>query len=249
MDKRDQVLSYFRELKLKAFVENYEQLIEKGNKTIDEVLLELCLLETDRRYSAKIKSRIKHAEFPVTKTLAMLDYKITPRLPKQTVDTLATCKFIENKENVILIGDSGGGKTHLAVALGIEACKKLHNVKFYTICKLANLLIKEHEHGDIERFLSKLKRYSCIVIDEIGYVTISKKAAELLFQVFSNRYEAGSIIVTSNLAFDRWMETFIDETMTGALLGRLTHHSTIIKYDWGNVRLKQAKEKKKKRKN
>lgn len=248
MDKREQLMSFFQELKLKAFIENYERLV-CGNKSIDEILLELCLLETDRRYSTKVKTRIKQAGFPKIKTLAMLDYTLTPTLPKQTVDTLATCKFIDTKENVVLVGDSGGGKTHLAIALGIEACKKLYNVKFFTICQLANLLIKEHDQDDIERFMSKLKRYSLIIIDEIGYVTtISKKGAELLFQVFSDRYESGSIIITTNLLFNRWTEVFLDKTMTTALLDRLTHHATIIKYDWGSVRFNQAKDQKKEKK-
>lgn len=248
MDKREEVLSLFRELKLKAFAENYERLA-CGNKSVDEILAELCLLETERRYSTKVKSRIKQAGFPKVKTLAMLDYALTPMLPKQTVDTLATCKFVEKKENVILVGDSGGGKTHLAIALGIEACKKLHPVKFFTVCQLANLLTKEHDLGDIDRFMGRLKRYSVIIVDEIGYVTtISKKGAELLFQVFSDRYEAGSLIITSNLVFNKWTEVFLDKTMTTALLDRLTHHATIIKYDWGSVRFNQAKDPKTERK-
>ncbi len=245
MDKREQVLSYFRELKLKAFEENYECVVARGNKSIDEILLELCLQETDRRYSSKVKSRIKKAGFPTAKTLTMLNYERTPELPKQTIETLSRCKFIDRKENIILVGDSGGGKTHLAIALGIEACKKLYSVKFFTLCQLANLLIKEHDSGDIEKFMLKLKRYSLIIVDEIGYVkTISNKGAELLFQVFSNRYESGSLIVTSNLLFSHWTEIFIDKTMTTALLDRLTHHATIIKYDWGSVRFNEATEKK-----
>lgn len=247
MDKREQLFSFFRELKLKAFDENYER-IACGNKSIDEILVELCHLEVERRYSAKVKSRIRQAGFPKTKTLAMLNYALSPGLPQRTVETLATCKFIEQKENLILVGDSGGGKTHLAIALGIEACKKLYHVKFFTICQLANLLIKEHEQGDIERFMTRLKRYSLVVIDEVGYVTtISKKGAELLFQVFSDRYESGSIIVTSNLVFSQWTDVFLDKTMTAALLDRLTHHATIIKYDWGSLRLNQAQKKKKKK--
>lgn len=239
MDRRKELMGYFKQLNLKEFMEKYENICQ-GNKSTDSVLLELCALEIDRRYNARVKKRIKQAGFPKMKTLAMLSYDLTPKLPKQTVETLATCKFITRKENVILIGDSGGGKTHLGIALGIEACRQDFSVKFFTVCQLANDLSKAYKEGNIEKFMDKIRRYSLCVIDEIGYVPISKEGAELLFQVFSDRYESGSLIVTSNLSFSKWTEVFIDKTMTTALLDRLTHNATIIKYDWGSVRFSQA---------
>lgn len=232
-------MGYFKELSLKAFAEQYEEVC-RGNKSTDSVLLELCNYEMERRYSARVKRRIKQAGFPKIKTLAMLSYKVTPKLPKQTVQALSTCKYITRKENVLLVGDSGGGKTHLAIALGLEACRQDFSVKFFTVCQLANELLKAYKEGNIEKFMAKIRKYNVCIIDEIGYVTISKKGAELLFQVFSDRYEAGSLIVTSNLNFSTWTEVFIDKTMTTALLDRLTHNATIIKYDWGSVRFNQA---------
>lgn len=249
MNERKKLLQLFKELNLKSFAEQYEEVITNNDQTTDNILLELCKSEVEEDMLQKVKSKIKHASFPKTKTLAMLDYNKAPKLPKRTVETLATCAFIKQNENLILIGDSGGGKTHLAIALGIEACKKNFRVKFFTACQLVNILLEHYEHNDIEKFMTKLKRYSLIIIDEIGYVPFSKKGAELLFQVFSDRYESGSVIVTSNLNFSQWTEVFIEKTMTTALLDRLAHHATIIKYDWGSIRFNQAVNRKKKQNN
>ncbi len=245
MNPNQQLQELFTQLNLKAFSENYQQMISQGESSIQSILLKLCRLEVDRRYSSRVKSRIKNAGFPKIKTLAMLDYKLTPNLPRQIVENLATCEFINNKQNAIFIGGSGGGKTHLAIALGIQACKNLHSVKFFTVAQLAHRLINEYKEGKIERFLDKFRKFDLVIVDEIGYVTTTKKGAELLFQAFSNRYESGSMIVTSNLHFSKWTDVFIDKTMTTALLDRLTHKATIIKYDWGSVRLNQSLEEKK----
>jgi len=244
MDKSKELIHYFTELRLKCFAQHYHSLLDE-KKDVESVLLELCQMETEKRYSAQVKRKIKQAGFPKVKTLAMLDYDKAPKLPRRMIETLSLCKFIEQKENLILVGDSGGGKTHLAIALGLEACKKLHSVKFFTACQLVNILMQEFQNGDFEKFMAKLKKCSLLIIDEVGYVPFSKTGAELLFQVFSNRYESGSIILTSNLNFSRWTDVFIDKTMTAALLDRLTHHATIITYDWGSIRFNQALTKKK----
>jgi DNA replication protein DnaC len=246
MDRRKELLECFKELKLKAFQEQYEPVVMEGNRSIDEVLLQLCKLEIDRRYNARVRNRIKAASFPKIKTLAMLDFNKAPKLPKQTVETLATCQFIEHKRNVVLVGDSGGGKTHLAIALGIEACRKTFSVKFFTASELVNRLLSENKDGQIQKFLSKLKNYDLLIIDEMGFLSLPKKGAEVLFQVFSDRYETGSIIVTSNLSFSQWTEVFIDKTLTTALLDRLTHNATIIKYDWGSIRFNDTVQEQKK---
>ncbi len=235
------LLPLLKELKLKAFADHFEEVIASEAST-SEVLLKLCQFELERRWNTKIKRKIKDANFPKIKTLAMLDYQKAPRLPQKTVLELAEGKFISQKQNAILVGDSGGGKTHLAIAIGIAACQLGYSVKFYTACQLANNLLKEFEEGNIEKMMNKLKKYSLLIVDELGYIPFSKKASELMFQVFSDRYEAGSIIITTNLNFSKWTEVFIDKTMTTALLDRLTHNATIIKYDWGSFRFNQAAE-------
>ena len=246
MYKKNKLMELLKELRLKGFLENYEEITSQENKSIDEIMLELCEIEAEKRYIDRIKRKIKQASFPKMKTLAMIDYKKAPKLPKQKIEKLATCEFINKKENVVLVGDSGGGKTHLAIALGVEACKRDYKVKFFTACQLVNILVEEYENKTIEKFMNKLKKYPLIVVDELGYIPFSQKGGELLFQVFSNRYESGSIIVTSNLHFSKWSEIFIKEAMTAALLDRLIHHATIIKYDWGSIRFNESRKKMKK---
>ena len=141
---------------------------------------------------------------------------------------------------MLISQDIGGGKTHLAISLGLEACKCNRTVGFYDVSKLSNMLLKEHKYGDIEKFLLKLKKLDLLILDELGYVPFSKNSAELLFRVISERYEVGSIIMTTNLHFSKWTSLFLDKTMTTALLDRLTHNATIIKYDWGSIRLTET---------
>lgn len=239
MTKLENIKKLFAELKLSAFTEHYEDAFNK-EKDINAIMVKLCKYELDRRYDRKIKGLIRQANFSKIKTLAMLSYKKAPKLPKKKVVTLSECTFIEEKRNALFIGDSGGGKTHLGIALGIEACRKKYTVKFYTACQLVNLLKREIKEGDIEKFLSKLKKVDLLIIDELGYVPFSKDGARLLFRVISDRYESGSIIITSNIKFSKWTELFFDKSMTTALLDRITHKAEMIKYDWGSVRFDET---------
>jgi DNA replication protein DnaC len=239
MDKNKELVEQLKSLRLQSFIDYLED-TEAEDKSLRESLLTLCRFEAERRYALSVQRKMKQAAFPKTKTLAMLDYNKAPKLPKEMVKNLSTCKFIEDKRNVILVGDSGGGKTHLAIALGIEACKKVYSVGFYDVSKLSNMLLKEHKYGDIEKFLLKLKKLDLLILDELGYVPFSKNSAELLFRVISERYEVGSTIITTNLHFSKWTNLFLDKTMTTALLDRVTHNAAIIKYDWGSIRLTET---------
>ncbi len=239
MDRDQELMEQLKCLRLQSFIDYLDD-VESSNTGLRESLLTLCRHEAERRYAISVQRKIKQAGFPKTKTISMIDYKKAPKLPKETINNLASCKFVEDKRNVMLVGDSGGGKTHLAISLGVEACKKVHSVGFYDVSKLCNMLLKEHKYGDIEKFIQKLKKMDLLILDELGYVPFSKNGAELLFRVISDRYETGSIIITSNLQFSKWTSLFLDKTMTTALLDRVTHNATIIKYDWGSIRLTET---------
>lgn len=239
MDKEQELMGYLKELKMKSFIDYLED-VESSNLSLRDSLLILCRHEEQRRHENSVQRRIKLANFPKVKTLAMLDYNLAPRLSRDQIQNLGTCKFIKDKKNVIMVGDSGGGKTHLAISLGVEACKQNFSVGFYDVSKLCNLLLKEHKYGDIEKFLLKLKKLDLLILDELGYVPFSKDGAELLFRVISERYEVGSVIITTNLNFSKWTSLFLDKTMTTALLDRVTHNATILKYDWGSIRLTET---------
>ncbi len=239
MERDKELLEQFKYLRLQSFTDYLED-VESSNLSLRESLLTLCRHEAERRYALSVQRKIKQAGFPKTKTLSMLNFDKSPKLPKDTVNNLSTCNFIKDKRNVILVGDSGGGKTHLAIALGVEACKKVYSVGFYDVSKLSNMLLKEHKYGDIEKLLLKLKKLDLLILDELGYVPFSKTSAELLFRVISERYEVGSIIMTTNLSFSKWTSLFLDKTMTTALLDRVTHNASIIKYDWGSIRLTET---------
>lgn len=239
MDKEQELLEDLKYLKLKSFVDYLDE-TESSNLSLRDSLLTLCRHEVQRRYDNSVERRIRLAGFPKVKTLAMLNYDLAPKLSRDQVNNLGTCKFVKEKRNVLLVGDSGGGKTHLAISLGVEACKQNMSVGFYDVSKLCNLLLKEHKYGDIERFLLKLKKLDLLILDELGYVPFSKNGAELLFRVISERYEVGSIVITTNLHFSKWTSLFQDKTMTTALLDRVTHNASIIKYDWGSIRLTET---------
>jgi DNA replication protein DnaC len=239
MDKNAELIESLKDLRLQAFIDYLDE-VESSNVGLRQSLLTLCRQEWQRRHDVTINRRLKQASFPKIKTLAMIDYGLAPGLPKDLINNLSTCRFIQDKKNVILVGDSGGGKTHLAISLGVEACKQGKTVGFYDVNKLSNLLLKEHKYGDIERIITRLKKLDLLILDELGYVPFSKNSAELLFRVFSERYEVGSLIITTNLHFSKWTNLFQDKTMTTALLDRVTHNATIIKYDWGSIRLTET---------
>jgi len=182
-------------------------------------LTELELLDRDRR---AIERRIRQAKFPVVKSLDSFDFLAIPSLDKTLVLDLARCEFLTGKENLLLLGNSGTGKTHIALALGLAACQRGHRVRFTTAAALVSELIEARDEKYLRRFQKQLASYELLIIDELGFVPLSKTGAELLFEIFSQRYERASTLVTSNLPFQEWTEVFGLERLTGALLDRLT---------------------------
>ena len=181
-----------------------------------------------------IERRIKAAKFPAVKSLDSFDFKAIPSLNKLLVTDLARCEYIERRENIIALGPSGTGKTHIALGLGLAACQKGMKVRFITASAIVHELMEARDEQKLLRLQKQLTNQQLLIIDELGFVPLSKTGAELLFEIISQRYERGSIMITSNLPFEEWTETFGTERLTGALLDRLTHHVHIS----GNERRK-----------
>ena len=201
-------------------------------------LTELELLDRDRRATER---RIRQARFPVVKGLDSFDFLAIPSLNKTLVLELARSEYVIRRENIIALGNSGTGKTHIALGLGLAACQKGLSVGFTTAAGLVHELLEARDEKRLLRLQRQLAGYKLLIIDELGYVPLSPSGAELLFEVFSQRYERGSTIVTSNLPFDEWTSVFASERLTGALLDRLTHHVHILEMNADSYRLKQSK--------
>jgi DNA replication protein DnaC len=241
--------SNLKQLRLPTIKAEYEKLAKEAadqNATYQQFLLKLTELEIAARSDNALKNRIKQAMFPVDRDLEGYDFTAIPSLSKQKILELGRCKWLDSHENCCLIGTTGTGKTHLAVALGLAACQAGRKVKFYTASALVNRLEEMQEKYLLEKFLAQLDRVDLLVCDELGYLTFSRKGAELLFQVFADRYERGSMLITSNLPFSEWGQVFQGERMTAALLDRLTHHCHIFEMNGESYRFKQSAGKRKK---
>lgn len=221
----------------------YEKLSREAadaDESYDAYLLRLSELELATRAGNALTARIKAASFPVIKELADFDFTLVPNLSKPKVLELAQGEWIGQKSNLACIGNSGTGKTHLAVALGLCACRQGKRVKFTTAATLANQLEEAQKQYRLERMLKQLEKVDLLAIDELGYLSFSRTAAELLFQVFADRYERGSILVTSNLPFAEWATVFQGERMTAALLDRFTHRCHILEMNGESYRFRES---------
>jgi DNA replication protein DnaC len=240
---------HLKSLRLPTFLREHDKLARLcASEGVDHLayLARLAELELIDREGRMIERRIKLAKFPAIKSLDSFNFKALPSLNKMQVLDLARCEYIERRENIIALGPSGTGKTHIALGLGLAACQKGLSVGFITASALVHELIEARDEKTLLRFQKKLAKYKLLIIDELGFVPLSKTGAELLFEVFSQRYECGSTMVTSNLPFDEWTETFGSDRLTGALLDRLTHHVNILEMNGDSYRLNQSKSKKKK---
>jgi DNA replication protein DnaC len=235
---------HLKALKLPTFLREHDKLARQcASDGVDHVryLLRLAELELIERERRTIERRIKEAKFPAVKSLDSFDFLALPSLNKALVLELARAEYVLRRENVIAVGNSGTGKTHIALGLGLAACQKGLSVGFTTAAALVHELIEARDEKRLLRLQRQLAAYKLLVIDELGYVPLSQTGAELLFEVFSQRYERGSTIVTSNLPFDEWTGVFASERLTGALLDRLTHHVHILEMNGDSYRLKQSK--------
>lgn len=235
---------HLKALRLPTFLKEYDKVAQQAAaECLDHprYLLRLAELELIERERRTVERRIKDARFPTVKSLDSFDFKALPSLNKVQVLELARGEYLARQENVIVLGNSGTGKTHIALGLGLAACQQGLSVGFTTAAALVHELLEARDEKRLQRLHKQLAGYKLLIIDELGYVPLSKTGAELLFEVFSRRYERASILVTSNLPFDEWTEVFGSERLTGALLDRLTHKVHILEMNGDSYRLDQSR--------
>ncbi|MHB8927775.1 MAG: IS21-like element helper ATPase IstB [Bacillota bacterium] len=235
--------AHLKRLKLPSIRRQYATVARDAidhNRTYEEFLLALLEQEVQQRDTNMMRERMRRAGFPEVKTLDSFDFTAIPSLNKPKVLALGQCEFIRRKENVLLIGNPGTGKTHIATALGVQACRAGHRVRFWRTSTLVNELIAAQQEYRLGRFEKAFQRADVIIVDELGFIPLERHAAELLFQLLASRHELGSLVVTSNLDFKDWTRVFGDETLTAALLDRLTHNAEILVFAGESYRFRQS---------
>jgi DNA replication protein DnaC len=234
---------HLKALRLPVFLREYPKVAAQCAKQKSDsarFLLELSELELIEREKKGAERRVREARFPVMKTLDGFEFKAIPSLNKRLVMELMRCEYIQKRENVLAVGNSGTGKTHLAIALAMAACHEGYRVRSFTAAGLVTALTEARDERALLRFKKQLARKNLVIVDEFGYVPFSKTGAELLFEFFAERYERGSVIVTTNLPFDQWTEVLGSERLTGALLDRLTHRVHILEMNGESYRFKES---------
>ena len=207
----------------------------------EQYMRELLEIEVREREVNRKNRMIKQANFRVTKTLDSFVWKPTIEIPGTvTREEIETASFVKKKENLVLMGASGTGKTHLATAVAMSLCEKGRHVRFYTATGLANILQEKQQRGTLTSFMTSLRRVELLVLDEVGFITLHKEASELLFQVVSDCYEQKSLIITSNLEFSQWNAIFGNDKLTAAMIDRLIHHSHILVFSGPSHRLEES---------
>lgn len=232
-----------KQLRLPTMLAEHEKLAREAassNQGFQEYLLRLTELELATRSSNALQARIRQAGFPVQKDLDTFDFAAAPGISKHKILELSRGGWIDDKTNCVLVGSSGTGKTHLAIALGQAACRAGRRVRFFTAATLVNKLEELQKQYGLDRFLKQLDKVDLLICDELGYLSFSRAGAELLFQVFADRYERASLLITSNLPFSEWQQVFQGERMTAALLDRLTHHCEIIEMNGESFRFRES---------
>jgi len=206
----------------------------------EDYLLRLVSAEMADREARAFAKRLRQARLPSPKTLADFDFAAMPSLDPMRIHRLASCEFVERAENVLFVGSLGTGKTHLVTAIAIEACRRRIDARFYTVSGLVEALSEARSERTPGRMRSALRKVPLLVLDELGFVPLPASGAELLFEIVSDRYEKGSIVLTTNLAFQEWISVLSSEPLTHAMLDRLTHHVHILEMNGRSYRLAES---------
>jgi DNA replication protein DnaC len=237
------VEEYLKRLRLPAILREYKEVMrdaESRGMNYEEFLRVLLENEVNQRNDNMLNLRIRQAKFPFPKTIDSFDFTAAPYINKPKVLGLHRSEFIDKKENIILIGNSGTGKSHLSISLGYAACHNGYSVQFWSAAQLCNELLEAQSEKKLLALEKRWLKSDLIILDDVGYIPFSKAGAQLLFQFCASRYEKGSMIITSNLEFSNWTQVFGDEQMTAALVDRLTHRSHILVMNGDSYRFKES---------
>ena len=237
------LIENLKKLKLSTMIRDLESMIRQANQeslSYEEFLLNLSESEVQTRQENGRKRRLRDAKFPILKPMETFDFDASPGLEIRLMKELSNCDYTKKGRNIIFVGKSGTGKTHLSTALGMEACSQGIRSRFITGCGLANELIEARDEKQLGRAIKRYASYGLLIIDELGYIPFSKEGAQLIFQILAERHERKSVIITTNKGFGDWTEIFGDPSMTAALLDRVTHKAHIINCDWDSYRLKET---------
>lgn len=233
---------YAKQLRIPTFG-NYQDLLRamNPNDKFEDLLLELMKTESLQRQENQSKRRLKAAAFPYHKVLDELDLsRYNGTITDIFLNELASCRFIEEKKNIVMIGNPGRGKTHLAIGLGLKACSLGFNVLFKNAAALSTELIEAKDNYSLGRLEKRIQKADLLILDELSYISFNRHQSELLFKVVSDRSERGSVIVTTNLSFSQWTELFENTAMVAALVDRLTYKSHVLDMNGKSYRLEQT---------
>jgi DNA replication protein DnaC len=242
MEHQTLLENYLRSLRLPTFAQNYQTFAQDATRSdlpYERYLFALCQAEMDQREANRVERAITNAKFPVLKELATFDFSVVQGISKTRILELAQCGYLTKKESVILIGNPGLGKTHIASGLALAACRQGKRVRFFGAASLVNDLLSAQKDLRLSKFTAQITKLDLVVLDELGFIPFTKDGSQLFFQLCSDLYERVSIIVTTNLRFGDWNSIFGEERMTAALLDRLTHKAHIIEVLGESYRFRQ----------